>query len=98
MNRPGHGTDLYTPGGNVNCRKGRVMARAFFAESFGILRKNVVNLRENPVSSRVVLTCTKWGEILCCLVPACTSRGNPVLACTALYWYVQVRTGTYHFA
>ena len=39
----GHGTDLYTPGGNIMADKGRVMARAAFAESFGILRKNVVN-------------------------------------------------------
>ena len=47
---------------------------------------------------RVVLTCTKRGEILYCLVPACTSRGNPVLACTTLYWYVPIRTRTYQFA
>ena len=39
-------------GGIINASAGPAKARAVFAESFGILRKNVVNLRENPVSSR----------------------------------------------
>ena len=40
-------------GGIINASAGPAKARAVFAESFGILRKNVVNLRKNPVSSRV---------------------------------------------
>ena len=39
-------------GGIINASAGPAKARAVFAESFGILRKNVVNLRENPVSSQ----------------------------------------------
>ena len=39
-------------GGIINASVGPAKARAVFAESFGILRKNVVNLRENPVSSQ----------------------------------------------
>ena len=38
-------------GGIINASAGPAKARAVFAESFGILRKNVVNLRKNPVSS-----------------------------------------------
>ena len=40
-------------GGIINASVGPAKARAVFAESFGILRENVVNLRENPVSSPV---------------------------------------------
>ena len=39
-------------GGIINASVGPAKARAVFADSFGILRKNVVNLRKNPVSSR----------------------------------------------
>ena len=39
-------------GGIINASAGPAKARAVFAESFGILRKKVVNLRKNPVSSR----------------------------------------------
>ena len=38
-------------GGIINASAGSAKARAVFAESFGILREKVVNLRENPVSS-----------------------------------------------
>ena len=38
-------------GGIINASAGPAKAQAVFAESFGILRENVVNLRENPVSS-----------------------------------------------
>ena len=38
-------------GGIINASAGPAKARAVFAGSFGILRENVVNLRENPVSS-----------------------------------------------
>ena len=38
-------------GGIINASVGPAKALAVFAESFGILRKNVVNLRKNPVSS-----------------------------------------------
>ena len=41
------------PAGIKMAEKGRIMARAAFAESFGtsILRKNPVKQRKNPVSS-----------------------------------------------
>ena len=40
-------------GGIINASAGPAKARAVFAESFGILRKKVVNLRKNPVSSPI---------------------------------------------
>ena len=43
-------------GGIINASAGPAKARAVFAGSFGILRENVVNLRENPVSSQGVPT------------------------------------------
>ena len=39
-------------GGIINASAGPAKARAVFAESFGILRQNVANLRLNPVSSQ----------------------------------------------
>ena len=53
MDRPNYGTELNRLGGIIYASAGPAKARAVFAESFGILRKNVVNLRKNPVSSRV---------------------------------------------
>ena len=79
-------------GGIINASAGPAKARAVFAESFGILRKNVVNLRENPVSSpssrrmrpvpigseNLVLRDEVWPLVLKSLDSSCSGLGLAV--------------------
>ena len=39
MHQPGHGTELYTPGGDIKVRQGPIYGPGRFVESFRLLRK-----------------------------------------------------------
>ena len=75
-------------GGIINASAGPAKARAVFAESFGILRKNVVNLRKNPVSSPTALL-LHYYLIITALLPLLRITTNYY----ELLWLQQYRTG-----